>query len=74
METYKGFFIAGRAGMVHPFSRESYPAGSVYRQGRGGSIVEVTRFELPSFTIEIPALAECFGRELAILVVDHCLA
>jgi len=37
------------------------------------SIVEVTRFELPSFTTELHGLAQWFGLELAKIVVDECL-
>jgi hypothetical protein len=74
MQPYKGFFIDGQARMVHPFSRDSYPAGAVYKQGRGSSIIEVTRFELPSFTLDIAGLAEWFGRELAMVIVDECLS
>ena len=59
--------------IVHPFSRDSYPAGAIYKQGRGSSIVEVTRFELPSFKMESQGLAEWFGVELSRMVVDHCL-
>jgi hypothetical protein len=73
MQPYKGFFISGQAKMIHPFSSESYPAGAVYKPGRLGSTVEVTRFELPSFTMEIGELAEWFGFELAVMVVDECL-
>jgi hypothetical protein len=47
--------------------------GSVLRPGRLGSIVEVTRFELPSFTVSVKELAEWFGLELARMVVDECL-
>jgi hypothetical protein len=36
--------------------------------------VEVTRFELPSFTMEFQELAEWFGLELAMMVVDECLS
>jgi hypothetical protein len=74
MKIYKNFFISGTAMMVHPFCLESYPAGAVYEQGRGSSIVEVTRFELPSFTMENKDLAEYFGLEIAMMVVDHCLS
>ena len=73
LEPYKGFYIDGTAGLIHPFSRETYPAGSIYRQGRGTSIVEVTRFGLPSFEMESQALAEWFGLELCRMVVDECL-
>jgi hypothetical protein len=40
-QVYKGFLISGEAGMVHPFSRHSYPAGTICKRGRAGSIVEV---------------------------------
>jgi hypothetical protein len=63
MQPYKGLFINGQAKMVHPSSSKSYPAGAVYRPGRLGSIVEVTRFELPSFTMEIGELADLMGSE-----------
>ena len=72
-EEYKGFLISGQARMVHPFSRDSYPAGAIYSYGRGSSIVEITRFELPSFKMEIQGLAEWFGLELSRMVVDTCL-
>jgi len=48
--------------------------GSVLRPGRLGSIVEVIRFVLPSFTMSMKELAEWFGLELAQIVVDECLA
>jgi hypothetical protein len=41
MQTYKGFYINATARMPHPFSPESYPAGAIYKQGRGSSIVQV---------------------------------
>jgi hypothetical protein len=46
LQMYKGFYISGTAGMVHPFSPESYPAGKIYKPGPAGSIEEVTRFSL----------------------------
>ncbi len=49
METHKDCYISGKAGPVHAFSPESYVVGAIYKQGRGSSIEEVTRFALPSF-------------------------
>jgi hypothetical protein len=72
-DKYKGFWIYGDARMVHPASRNSYPAGAIYKQGRSSSIEEVTRFELPSFTMDNKELAEWFGLELSRMVVDECL-
>ena len=73
MQEYNGYFIDGAAEMVHPFHPSWYPGGSVLRQGSGGSIIEVARFELPSFTLELKGVAEWFGFELSKLVVDECL-
>ena len=50
---YQGYWISGKAGLVHACSPESYVAGAIYKQGRGSSIEEVTRFALPSFKIVI---------------------
>ncbi len=58
MQEYKGFLIDGAAKMVHPFYPESYPSGTVYKYGRGSSIVEVERFEIPDFKMK-EILAEC---------------
>jgi hypothetical protein len=38
------------------------------------SIVEVTRFQLGRFAVNIKELAEWFGLEVARIVVDECLA
>jgi hypothetical protein len=58
---------------VHPFSPDWYVGGSVLAPGRGSSIVEVTRFQLQQFTVNIKELAEWFGLEVAWIVVDECL-
>jgi hypothetical protein len=73
MQEYKGFLIDGDARMVHPFYPESYPAGTVYKHGRAGSIVEVGRFEIPNFKMTEQDLAAFIGLELAKMVVDECL-
>jgi hypothetical protein len=73
MQEYKGFLIDGAAKMVHPFYPESYPSGTVYKYGRGSSIVEVERFEIPNFKMKEQDLAAFFGLELAKMVVDECL-
>ena len=74
MQPYKGYFIEGSALIVHPFSPDWYVGGSVLVPGRYGSIVEITRFQLQQFTVDIKELAEWFGLEVARLVVDECLA
>jgi hypothetical protein len=45
----------------------------VLQQGPGSSIIEVARFELPSFTLELKGVAEWFGFELSKLLVYECL-
>jgi hypothetical protein len=59
--------------MGHPFDPLWHPGGSVPRSGRLGSIVEVTRFELPSFKLELKDAAEWFGFEISKMIVDECL-
>jgi hypothetical protein len=67
------YFITASAMTVHPFSPDWYVGGSVLAPGRGSSIVEVTRFQLQQFTVNIKELAEWFGLEVAWIVVDECL-
>jgi hypothetical protein len=59
--------------MINPFNPLWYPGGTVLKPGRAGSIIEVTRLELPSLTMSMRELAEWFGFELSKLVVDECL-
>jgi hypothetical protein len=73
MQPYEGWFIDGTAKMIHPFNPLWYPAGDVSKPGRLGSIIEVTRFGMPSFPVSMRELAEWFGFELSKLVVDECL-
>jgi hypothetical protein len=73
MQPYKGYFTAGTAMLVHPFSPDWYVGGSVCVSGRSSSIVEITRFQLQRFTVSIKELAEWFGLEVARIVVDECL-
>jgi hypothetical protein len=67
MEQYKGFWISGTAKLIHPFNREWYVAGDVYRQGPGP-----LSSKLPSFEVQMKELAEVFGLELAKMIVDEC--
>ncbi len=71
MQPYRGYFIEGKAMVVHPFSRQWYVGGDVLTTGRLSSIVEVGRFELRYFTIEIKELAEWYGLEVARIAVDE---
>jgi hypothetical protein len=74
VQPYKGYFIDGSALLVHPFSPDWYVGGSVLMQGHHSSIVEVTRFQLQQFTVNMREVAEWFGVELARMLVDECLA
>jgi len=60
MQPYNGYFIEDAALLVHPFSLDWCVGGSVLRPGRLGSIVEVTRFVLPSFTMSMKEFAVHF--------------
>jgi hypothetical protein len=73
MQQYKGYFIEGSALLVHPFSSDWYVGGSVLRQGRASSIVEVGRFRLQHFKVSMKKLAEWFGLEIARIIVDECM-
>jgi hypothetical protein len=73
MQTYKGYFIQGDAMMVHPYSSDWYVCGSVFVPGRSTSIIQVTRFQVQRFTVNIRELAEWLGLEIARIVVDECL-
>ena len=73
MQSHKSYYIDGSAKMIHPFDPGWYPAGTVLKSGRLGSLVEIARFDLPSFKTEMKELAEWFGLELARIVVEECL-
>ncbi len=73
IQPYKGYFIAGSALLVHPFSPDWYVGGSVLMPGRSSSIVEIGRFRFQRFTVGIKELAEWFGLAVARIVVDECL-
>jgi hypothetical protein len=73
---YRGFNLYGSAepvlerllGRITQWS----PTGSIDYSRRNGSLVELTRFRLPSMTIDDEAVAKRFGLELARLLVDSC--
>jgi hypothetical protein len=74
MQPYKGYFVSGTARYDRPFGSLWSPAGSVLKSGQSTSIIEVVRWNLPSFTMSMKDLAEWFGFELSKLVVDECLS
>ena len=73
MQPYKGYFITANPMSVHPFSPDWYVGGSVLVPGRGSSIVEITRFQIQQFKVNIKEVAEWFGLQVARIVVDECL-
>ena len=73
---YRGFTIYSRP---IPVLRELlghitewYPAGTIDYTRRDRSVVELTRFRLPSFEVGDKDVAERFGLELGRLLVDAC--
>ncbi|HXV80160.1 MAG TPA: hypothetical protein VEG60_09800 [Candidatus Binatia bacterium] len=73
MQRYNGYLIEGKVAMIHPYEPSHYSERTILKHGRGGSVVEVGRVELPSFTVETRGLAEWFGLELSRIAVDECL-
>ena len=51
---------------------EWHPAGTIDYRRRDQSLVEITRFRLPSMTFDEREIAEHFGLELGRLLVDAC--
>src|SRR5437870_7338000 len=58
MQLYNGYYISGKAQLVHPFSPDWYVGGSVFVRGRSSSIVEFGRFQLQQLTVSMKGLAE----------------
>ena len=74
MQPYKGYFIDGSAMPVHPFNPDCYVGGSILVSGHSSSVVEISRFQLQRFTVNMKELAEWFGLEVTRIVVGECLA
>jgi hypothetical protein len=69
MERYKGYWIDGSAQIIHPNYRDLQSKGTVLKDGRLISVVEVERFEGEEFSTKEEALAH--GLELAKRWVDE---
>jgi hypothetical protein len=52
-----------------------YSSGSILKDGRLGSVVEVVRFQDTGITFgfDLAGLAEFYGMEFGRIFVDHCL-
>jgi hypothetical protein len=74
MERYKGWWITGSGAPGPPYSSWCwYPKGSVLKDGRLGSVIEIGRIEDNGITFDIKALAVWYGMELSRIAVDECL-
>lgn len=73
MERYKGYWISGSALPGPPNTWHWESIGSVLKDGRLGSIVEVVRIKDPGVTFDYAGLAEFYGIEISRLFVDRCL-
>jgi hypothetical protein len=73
MERYKGYWISGSAvaGPPNTFYWESL--GTILKDGRGGSVVEVGRIQDNGITFDLAGLAAWYGMEISRMFVDHCL-
>ena len=74
MERYKGYWISGSAVPGPPYTHYWESSGSILKDGRLSSVVEVVRFQDTgiTFDLDLAGFAEFFGMELCQLAVDHC--
>ena len=61
MQLHKGYWVSGSAVPGPPYTTYWEILGTVLKPHHGGSVVEVGRFRLPKFTVEIKERAEWFG-------------
>jgi hypothetical protein len=75
-EEYRSLCIYGSASPVETTLlaciTEWCPSGAIHYRRRDRSLVELTRFRVPAFPLNDEATAECFGLEIARLLVDTC--
>ena len=74
-ERYKGYWISGTAIPGPPYTHYWESFGTILKDGRGSSVVEVERIRDNgiTFDFELAGLAEFYGMELGRILVDHCL-
>ena len=75
MERYKGYWITGSAVPGPPYTHYWESCGTILKDSRLGSVVEVVRFQDTGirFDHDMRGLAEFYGMEISRLAVDHCL-
>jgi hypothetical protein len=73
MERYKGYWISGSAlpGPLNTCYWESL--GTILKDGRSGSIVEVGRLQDNGVTFHLAGVAAWYGMECSRIAADHCL-
>jgi hypothetical protein len=74
MERYKGYWISGSALPGPPNTWHWESLGSVLKDARSGSIVEVVRIQDPGITFDLKGFAEFYGMEISRIFVDQCLS
>ena len=71
LQSHNGYWISGSAVPGPPYTTYWEILATILKPHRGGSVVELARWRLPTFTVELKELAEWFGLELARIVVDE---
>jgi hypothetical protein len=73
MERYKGYWISGSAVPAPPNTRYWESLGSILKDGRSGSVVEIGRIQDGGITIDLAGLTAWHGIEISRMSVDHFL-
>jgi hypothetical protein len=73
MEQYAGYWIYGSAVPGPPNTNYWESEGTVFKSGRQGSVIQVTRLCDSGIRFEIGGLAEWYALELCRIAVDECL-
>ena len=75
-DEYRSFCITGGASPIEATLlgqiTEWCPEGSIDYRRRDRSVVELTRFRVSTFPLDDQPTVECFGLEVARLLVDVC--
>jgi hypothetical protein len=72
-ERYNGYWVSGSAVPGPPNTRYWELLGTILKDGRNGSVVEVGRIQDNSITFDLAGLAAWYGMEISRMFVDHCL-
>jgi hypothetical protein len=72
-ERYKGYWLYGSALPGPPNKFHWEPRGTVLKDCRGGSVVEVVRIHDPGIAFDLKGFAEFYAMEISRMFIDHCL-